>query len=120
MANRGWVQHVMENYASTDPPVGIFTKDPITIADAADVEGVAPKGLTSWQRMISFHRNRGGRRLTPERRRALQDAIALITTRRQQRIQSVNHFDKQTLLPSKLIPLDQFAQRLGAKAASLS
>jgi hypothetical protein len=112
-----WVQHVMENYASTDPPKRVFTADPTTIADAADVEGVAPKGLTSWQRMVLFHRNRGGKGLPVERRRALQDAVKLLSQRRLERQQQVNGFHEGTLLPHKLVPLDEFAKRLGEKAA---
>jgi hypothetical protein len=107
-----WVQHVMDNYTSTDPPKGIFTASPETIADAADVEGVAPKGLTSWQRMVLFHRNRGGKGLSEERRQTLQQAIQALTKRRLERRQGINGFKEDTLLPHTLIPAQDFAKRL--------
>jgi hypothetical protein len=107
-----WVQDVMANYTSTDPPKGIFTMSPRTIADASDVEGVAPKGLTSWQRMVLFHRNRGGRGLTLERRQALQEAITLLSKRRADRQTGVNGWEEGTLLPYDKIDPDTFAKRL--------
>jgi len=96
-----WVQHVMENYESTAPPHLIFTKSPQEIADASDAEGVAPKGVVSWQRMVNFHRNRGGRRLTDERRQALADAITILSQRIKERKQQPEMYDPQTLLPIK-------------------
>lgn len=91
---------------------------PNLIADAADVQGVAPKGLTSWQRMVLFHKNRGGTGLTDERKAALTDAIKLLSVRRQERRQQLNGYHEDTLLPSKLTTAKAFAQRMGEDAAA--
>lgn len=107
-----WVKHVMDNYTSTDPPKGIFTISPKTIADAADVEGVAPKGLTSWQRMVIFHHNRGGKGLTHERQQTLQKAIHILSKRREERKKHTNGYEEKTLLPHKLISQKDFGKRL--------
>jgi hypothetical protein len=98
---RNWVKHVMQTSFATYPPPGVFTRSPQEIADAGDAPGVAPKGLTSWQRMVLFHRNRGGRGLAEERRRALQDAVQLLSRRRAERKQKPELYDPTTLLPIK-------------------
>jgi DNA ligase D-like protein (predicted 3'-phosphoesterase) len=100
-AKPNWIRHVMENYTSTTPPQGIFTRSPQEIVDAGDVEGVAPYGVTSWQRMVNFHRNRSGRNLTPERRQALTDAITLLSRRIKERKGLPEQYDPKTLLPLK-------------------
>lgn len=117
MKPQSWVQRVMQTSDATTPPKGVFTRDPETIADAADVQGVAPKGLTSWQRMVLFHRNRSGKGLTEERREALGQAIKLLSQRRQERIQQLNGFQEGTLLPRDMIDPQDFALRLGKEAA---
>lgn len=96
-----WVDYVMKNYTSTDPPPLIFTRTPQEIADAGDMEGVAPKGIGSWQRMTIFHKNRGGKRLTEERHKALQEAIQMLSQRIKERRQQPELYDPKTLLPIK-------------------
>lgn len=98
-----WVQHVMANYTSTYPPEGIFTKSPQEIVDAADIEGVAPKGVVSWQRMVNFHRNRSGRKLKDERRQALTEAIALLSQRIKERKAQPELYEPQTLFPKQAV-----------------
>jgi DNA ligase D-like protein (predicted 3'-phosphoesterase) len=98
---KNWVKHVMETSFATYPPPGVFTRSPAEIADAGDQPGVAPKGLTSWQRMVLFHRNRGGRGLPDERRQALQDAVQMLSQRRTERRQQPELYDPETLLPIK-------------------
>lgn len=114
-----WVQRVMETSDATSPPPGIFTKDPNLIADAADVENVAPKGLTSWQRMTIFHKNRSGRMLSPEREKALSEAIKLLSKRIKERKAMTNGYEEGTLLPHTRIPIKDFTSRLGKQAADL-
>lgn len=98
-----WVQHVMANYASTNPPPGIFTQPPEAIADAGDVKGVAPCGVASWQRMVNFHRNRSGKKLSDERREALNAAVLLLSQRIRERKALPDEYDPQTLLPLRRV-----------------
>jgi DNA ligase D-like protein (predicted 3'-phosphoesterase) len=98
---KNWVKHVMQTSFATYPPPGVFTRSPEEIADAGDQPGVAPKGLTSWQRMVLFHRNRGGKGLSEERRQALHNAIQMLSQRRVERRQQPELYDAETLLPIK-------------------
>lgn len=98
-----WVQNVMNTSFSTYPPDKIFTRSPQDIADAADIQGVAPKGLTSWQRMVLFHQNRGGSKLPEEQRKNLQEAIKLLSQRAKERRALQEHYDPKTLLPKKVL-----------------
>lgn len=93
-----WVQKVMATSFATYPPDKIFTKKPEDIAAAGDLEGVAPKGLLSWQRMVNFHRNRGGLRLPEEHRKNLSDAISLLSSRIKERKLQPEVYDPKTLL----------------------
>jgi hypothetical protein len=74
-----WVQHVMAHYDSTKPPPGIFTRGADEIVAAGRDPHVAPLGPASWQKMVVFHRNRGGHRLGEERRDVLQEAIGRLS-----------------------------------------
>lgn len=94
-----WVQHVMQNYTSTSPPPRIFTRPAQEIADAGDQEGVAPLGVTSWQRMVNFHRNRGGSRLPELQKEQLARAIQILSGRIKERKRQPDLFDPKTLLP---------------------
>jgi hypothetical protein len=110
---KSWVQHVMANYTSTDPPKRVFTYPADLIADAGDVQGVAPKGLTSWQRMVLFHMNRGGKRLPQPQKTELQKAIKILSERRKQRLADVDNYEEDTLLPKQQIDPVEFGKRLG-------
>jgi hypothetical protein len=74
-----WTKHVMIHYDSTKPPRGIFTRDAAAIVAAGHDPAIAPLGPGSWQKMVIFHRNRGGARLGEERRAVLQEAIARLS-----------------------------------------
>ncbi len=80
---RLWVKDVKT--VSTAPPAGIFTKDPETIARVMATKRVSPKGLGSAIRMIQFFINRGGKGLTPSRRRALEQAKKISQGKRHER-----------------------------------
>lgn len=112
--DRDWVRRVMQTSFATFPPQGVFTRGPEEIATAGDEPGVAPAGLTSWQRMVLFHHNRGGRGLTEERRQALRQAVALLSQRRLERRQRPDLYDPQTLLP---LAGDRFTEKQAAAAA---
>jgi Protein of unknown function (DUF3175) len=64
-----WVSNVKT--ASTDPPKGLFTKDPQTIARSLASRRVSPKGPGSGMRMLNYFINRAGRGLSATRRRKL-------------------------------------------------
>jgi hypothetical protein len=93
-----WVDRVMRTSFATYPPPGIFTRPALDIADASEAEGVAPKGLHSWQRMVLFHKNRGGRRLKPEHRGQLDAAIQMLGQRIRERKGNPG-YDPATLFP---------------------
>jgi hypothetical protein len=78
-AKPSWTKHVMTHYDSTSPPPGIFTRGVDEIVAAGHDPRVAPLGPGSWQKMILFHRNRGGARLGEERRAVLQEAIGRLS-----------------------------------------
>ena len=98
-AQKDWVRKVMNTSFSTFPPAGAFTRTAREIADAGDEPGVAPGGLTSWQRMVLFHHNRGGRGLSDERKQALREAVRLLAERRAERRARPEDYDPGTLLP---------------------
>src|SRR4051812_13164860 len=99
LPKKDWVRRVMQTSFATYPPPGVFTRPAAEIADAGDEPGVAPGGLTSWQRMVLFHHNRGGKRLPDERRQALREAVGLLSQRRLERKQQPDLYDQKTLLP---------------------
>lgn len=71
-----WVAKVKTD--STHPPAGLFTKNAATIARTLASRKVSPKGPGSGMRMLTYFINRGGRRLTAERRAELQKAKSLL------------------------------------------
>ena len=71
-----WVAKVKTD--STHPPAGLFTKNAATIARTLVSRKVSPKGPGSGMRMLTYFINRGGRRLTAERRAELQKAKSLL------------------------------------------
>ena len=74
-----WVKDVKT--VSTYPPQGTFTKSAKEIAMIMARRGVSPKGIGSGIRMIQYFINRSGRKLPPERRRALEQAKRILQKR---------------------------------------
>jgi tRNA(adenine34) deaminase len=66
---------------STAPPPGTFTKPAREIAEIMARPDVSPTGLGSAIRMIQYFINRGGRRLTPNRRMQLERAKQMLQRR---------------------------------------
>jgi Protein of unknown function (DUF3175) len=77
--NKRWVAGVKT--VSTFPPKGLFTKDAPTIAKSLASKKVSPKGPGSGMRMLTYFINRGGRGLSPSRRRVLERAKQILTQR---------------------------------------
>jgi hypothetical protein len=63
---------------STKPDPGIFKKSAKEIADDLVQKRVSPKGPGQAMQMLSFYENRGGKNLSPERRKTLEAAKDLI------------------------------------------
>lgn len=64
---------------STHPREGLFTKDAVTIARELASKRVSPKGPGSGMRMLTYYINRGGRNLSPSRRKELERAKELLS-----------------------------------------
>jgi len=75
--SKKWVAGVTT--VSTHPPAGLFTKSPPTIARALASKKVSPKGPVSGMRMLTYFINRGGKGLSPTRRRNLEAAKRLLS-----------------------------------------
>jgi Protein of unknown function (DUF3175) len=78
-AEKRWVASVHTD--STHPQKGLFTKDAATIARALASKKVSPKGPGSGMRMLVYYINRAGRGLGASRRRELDRAKKLLSTR---------------------------------------
>lgn len=78
-SGRRWVAKVTTD--STHPAKGLFTKDAATIARSLASKRVSPKGPQSGLRMLNYFINRGGKRLSPARRRVLERAKAMMMSR---------------------------------------
>jgi hypothetical protein len=78
-SNRKWVRSVKTD--STHPPEGLFTKSPEVIARSLASKKVSPKGPGSGMRMLTYFLNRGGKNLTPTRRKNLERAKSLLSKR---------------------------------------
>ena len=74
-----WVANVKT--VSTYPPKGLFTKRAPTIARVLASRKVSPKGPQSGLRMLIYFINRGGKGLSPGRRRVLERAKAMMMSR---------------------------------------
>jgi len=79
MNRKKWIAGVKT--VSTYPPLGLFTKDPKTIARVLASKDVSPKGLGSGMRMLTFFINRAGHGLSATRRRNLEAAKRLLSRR---------------------------------------
>jgi tRNA(adenine34) deaminase len=71
-----WVHKVKT--LSTFPPEGTFTKDAQTIARIMASKKVSPKGIGSGIRMIQFFINRAGKGISPNQKRNLEKAKAIL------------------------------------------
>jgi tRNA(adenine34) deaminase len=78
--NKRWVRGVKT--VSTFPPEGTFTKDAETIAEIMARKDVSPRGLGSAIRMVQYFINRGGKGLSTERRKELEQARKLLQERK--------------------------------------
>jgi hypothetical protein len=80
-ANKRWVRSVTT--VSTAPPEGLFNKDARTIARVMATKRVSPKGLGSAIRMVQYFINRGGKGLSPTRRRELERAKGILQEKKE-------------------------------------
>jgi len=78
-STKKWVKGVTTD--STHPRAGLFTKDPETIARELASKKVSPKGPASGMRMLNYFINRGGKGLSPARRKTLERAKELLSER---------------------------------------
>ena len=85
-AKRRWVRDVKT--VSTFPPKDLFTRDAETIARVMASRKVSPGGIGSGIRMVQFFINRGGKGLSPARRRELEKAKRLLQARIRRRSRS--------------------------------
>ena len=81
MANAGRKWSGKVKTVSTDPPKGLFTKDPETIARTLASKKVSPKGPGSGMRMLTFFINRAGKNLSASRKKKLGRAKELLSQR---------------------------------------
>jgi len=63
------------------PPVGLFAKDAVTIAESLASKEVFPQGPASGMRVLSFYINYAGKSLSASRRRNLEKAKKLLSAR---------------------------------------
>src|SRR5476649_1022184 len=63
---------------STKPGPGLFKKSAKAIASGLAKKSVSPKGPGQAMQMLSFYENRGGKNLSAERKRALEQAKDLL------------------------------------------
>jgi Protein of unknown function (DUF3175) len=59
---------------STKPGPGLFKKSAKAIAKGLGKKSVSPKGPGQAMQMLSFYENRGGKNLSPERKKTLENA----------------------------------------------
>lgn len=78
-SGKRWVAKVTTD--STHPAKGLFKKDAETIARSLASKRVSPKGPQSGLRMLNYFINRGGKGLSPTRRRVLERAKSLMMKR---------------------------------------
>jgi tRNA(adenine34) deaminase len=63
---------------STKPGPGLFKKSAKAIAEGLAKKSVSPKGPGQAMRMLSFYENRGGKNLSPERKKTLENAKGIL------------------------------------------
>lgn len=74
--SRRWSAKVTTD--STKPGPGLFKKSAKVIADGLVKKSVSPKGPGQAMQMLSFYENRGGKNLSSERKKTLDNAKDLI------------------------------------------
>lgn len=70
--SRRWSAKVKTD--STKPGPGLFKKSAKAIASGLTKKSVSPKGPGQAMQMLSFYENRGGKNLSPARKKALEGA----------------------------------------------
>ncbi|HEY4356669.1 MAG TPA: DUF3175 domain-containing protein [Acidobacteriaceae bacterium] len=70
--SRRWSAKVKTD--STKPGPGLFKKSAKAIASGLSKKSVSPKGPGQAMEMLSFYENRGGKNLSPSRKKALEGA----------------------------------------------
>ena len=63
------------------PPVGLFAKDPETIAESLASKDVSPGGPASGMRVLAFYISHASKSLSASRRRSLEKAKKLLSAR---------------------------------------
>jgi hypothetical protein len=63
---------------STKPDPGLFKKSAKAIATGLAKKSVSPEGPGQGMRMLNFYENRGGKNLSPERKRTLENAKKIL------------------------------------------
>ena len=63
------------------PPVGLFAKDPVTIAESLASKEISPHGPASGMRVLAFYISHAGKSLSASRRRNLEKARKLLSVR---------------------------------------
>jgi len=63
---------------STKPGPGLFKKSAKAIASGLAKKSVSPKGPGQAMQMLSFYENRGGKNLSTERKRTLENAKSIL------------------------------------------
>jgi len=63
---------------STKPGPGLFKKSAKAIAAGLTKKSVSPKGPGQAMQMLSFYENRGGKNLSAERKRTLENAKSIL------------------------------------------
>ena len=65
----------------TLPPVGLFAKDPVTIAESLASKEISPGGPASGMRVLAFYLSHASKSLSASRRRNLEKAKKLLSAR---------------------------------------
>jgi len=63
---------------STKPEPGLFKKSAKAIAEGLAKKSVSPKGPGQGMQMLSFYENRGGKNLSAERKKTLENAKKIL------------------------------------------
>jgi tRNA(adenine34) deaminase len=92
---------------STKPGPGLFKKSAKAIAEGLAKKSVSPKGPGQAMQMLSFYENRGGKNLSPERKKTLENAKDLLR-------------EKEGKAPAKKSAKKKSAKKSSAKKSSKS
>jgi hypothetical protein len=92
---------------STKPGPGLFKKSAKAIAEGLAKKSVSPKGPGQAMQMLSFYENRGGKNLSPERKKTLENAKDILR-------------EKEGKAPAKKSAKKKSAKKSSAKKSSKS